>query len=134
MSIRSVSVRIIISEPCLKLPVSSIFNLFFVYLFLPIPRKAFITCVGILISTITIVTSVISNNIITIIYQDIESKGPGYTQQLMADITFHLCVNLTGWYLRYVCDINMRRGFLDKRGCIETTFRLKYEKEQEVRM
>ena len=25
----------------------------------------------------------------------------------------------------------MRRGFLDKRGCIETTFRLKYEKEQE---
>ena len=113
------------------MPVSSIFNLFFVYLFLPIPRKAFITCVGILISTITIVTSVISNNIITINYQDFESDGPGYTQQLMADITFHLCVNLTGWYLRYVCDINMRRGFLDKRVCIETTFRLDYEKQQE---
>ena len=28
--------------------------------------------------------------------------------------------------------INMRRGFLDKRSCIETTFKLKYEKEQEV--
>ena len=26
----------------------------------------------------------------------------------------------------------MRRGFLDKRSCIETTFKLKYEKEQEV--
>ena len=84
-----------------------------------------------MISTITIVTSVISTNIITINYQDFESDGPGYTQQLLADITFHLCVNLTGWYLRYVCDINMRRGFLDKRGCIETTFRLKFEKEQE---
>ena len=45
---------------------------------------------------------------------------------------FHICVNLIGWYMRYVGDINMRRGFLDKRGCIETTFRLKYEKEQEV--
>ena len=118
----------------LQLPVSSIFNLFFVYLFLPIPRKAFITCVGILISTITIVTSVISKNIITVNYQDFESDGPGYTKQLMADIIFHLCVNVTGWYLRYVCDINMRRGFLDKRGCIETTFRLKFEKEQEVRI
>jgi hypothetical protein len=32
-----------------------------------------------------------------------------------------------------VGDINMRRGFLDKRGCIETTFRLKHEKDKEVR-
>ena len=31
-----------------------------------------------------------------------------------------------------VSEINMRRGFLDKRSCIETTFKLKYEKEQEV--
>ena len=53
-------------------------------------------------------------------------------QQLAADVVFHICVNLIGWYMRYVGDINMRRGFLDKRGCIETTFRLKYEKEQEV--
>jgi hypothetical protein len=36
-------------------------------------------------------------------------------------------------YSRYVGDINMRRGFLDKRGCIETTFRLKHEKDKEVR-
>ena len=116
------------------MPVSSIFNLFFVYLFLPIPRKAFICCIGILVSTITIVTSVISNYYINERFNgDVESEGTGYAQQLMADIMFHLCVNLTGWYLRYVCDINMRRGFLDKRGCIETTFRLKYEKEQEVR-
>ena len=35
-------------------------------------------------------------------------------------------------YSRYVGDINMRRGFLDKRGCIETTFRLKHEKDKEV--
>ena len=51
---------------------------------------------------------------------------------MAADVVFHVCVNMIGWYVRYVGDINMRRGFLDKRGCIETTFRLKYEKEQEV--
>ena len=53
-------------------------------------------------------------------------------QQLGADIVFHICVNMIGWYIRYVGDINMRRGFLDKRTCIESTFRLTYEKEQEV--
>ena len=117
------------------MPVSSIFNLFFVYLFLPIPRKAVIVCIGMLVSTLTVVTTIISNYKINDLYKymDLDSEGAGYAQQLMADIIFHLCVNLTGWYLRYVSDINMRRGFLDKRGCIETTFRLKYEKEQEVR-
>ena len=50
---------------------------------------------------------------------------------LSSDIIFHTCINIVGWLLRYVSDINMRRGFLDKRGCIETTFRLKFEKEQE---
>ena len=44
---------------------------------------------------------------------------------------YHLIVNLIGWFMRYVVDINMRRGFLDKRVCIETTFRLDYEKQQE---
>ena len=63
-------------------------------------------------STITIVTSVISNYYINDKFENVESEGTGYAQQLMADIMFHLCVNLTGWYLRYVCDINMRRGFL----------------------
>ncbi len=47
-------------------------------------------------------------------------------------MVFYASLNFIGLYVRYVGEINMRRGFLDKRGCIETTFKLKYEKEQEV--
>ena len=52
--------------------------------------------------------------------------------QFGADLVFFLSLNLIGFYVKYVSEINMRRGFLDKRSCIETTFKLKYEKEQEV--
>ena len=51
--------------------------------------------------------------------------------QVCADVIFYLALNFVGLYIRYVGEIFMRRGFLDKRDCIETTFKLKYEKEQE---
>ena len=51
--------------------------------------------------------------------------------QVCAEIIFYVTLNFIGVYVRYVGEIFMRRGFLDKRGCIETTFKLKYEKEQE---
>ena len=51
--------------------------------------------------------------------------------QICAEIIFYATLNFIGVYVRYVGEIFMRRGFLDKRGCIETTFKLKYEKEQE---
>ena len=51
--------------------------------------------------------------------------------QVCAEILFYVTLNFIGLYVRYVGEIFMRRGFLDKRGCIETTFKLKYEKEQE---
>ena len=52
--------------------------------------------------------------------------------QFMTDIVFYASLNFVGFYLRFVNEINMRRGFLNKRNSIETTFKLKYEKEQEV--
>ena len=52
--------------------------------------------------------------------------------QFGADLVFYMSLNGIGFYIKYVSEINMRRGFLDKRSCIETTFKLKYEKEQEV--
>jgi hypothetical protein len=58
-------------------------------------------------------------------------SGP-FLKQLFADIVFYASLNFVGFYVRYVGEINMRRGFLDKRGCIDATFKLKYEKEQEV--
>lgn len=58
--------------------------------------------------------------------------GIEVVRQAAADAVYYITLNLIGFYVRYVGEINMRRGFLDKRGCIETTFKLKYEKEQEV--
>ena len=52
-------------------------------------------------------------------------------KEICAEIVFYITLNFIGAYIRYVGEIFMRRGFLDKRGCIETTFKLKYEKEQE---
>ena len=83
---------------------------------------------------LTVCTSATSNYIINQkneYWAEEDWTGTNYWQQLGADIIFHTCINIVGWLLRYVSDINMRRGFLDKRGCIETTFRLKFEKEQE---
>ena len=118
-----------------QLPVSSIFNVFFVYLFLPISRKGVTLCIGMSVSVLTVCTSATSNYVINDKFTSGSNSDDvidtNYFQQLGADIIFHVCVNIIGFYLRYVSDINMRRGFLDKRGCIETTFRLKYEKEQE---
>ena len=90
--------------------------------------------IGLCISVLTVCTSATSNHIINNkleAWEESDWAGTNYYQQLGADIIFHACVNLVGWLLRYVSDINMRRGFLDKRGCIETTFRLKFEKKQE---
>ncbi len=64
---------------------------------------------------------------------DPEDRGQ-LAAQVLADLVFYASLNFVGFYIRYVGEINMRRGFLDKRSCIETTFKLKYEKEQEVRL
>ena len=136
--------RITSNNTFLQLPVSSLFNLINVYLFLPISRKDVAVCIGMTISVITISATAISevnHSLLAItsssIFQYFITSASGehvayIGQQLGADIVFHVCVNMIGWYIRYVGDINMRRGFLDKRTCIEQTFRLTYEKEQEV--
>ena len=59
-------------------------------------------------------------------------EGDEIAVQLFADLVFYASLNFVGFYIRYVGEINMRRGFLDKRSCIETTFKLKYEKDKEV--
>ena len=102
--------------------------------FWPTIRKGVTFSIGVCISVLTVCTSATSNYIINSkleAWEESDWSGTNYYQQLGADIIFHACINLVGWLLRYVSDINMRRGFLDKRGCIETTFRLKFEKKQE---
>jgi len=42
-------------------------------------------------------------------------------------------VNGVGFYFRLVSEVILRRTFLDRRACMESTYKLNYEKEQEVR-
>lgn len=41
-------------------------------------------------------------------------------------------MNALGLYFRFVNEVVIRRTFLDRRACVESTLKLNYEKEQEV--
>lgn len=108
-----------------KIPIISLYNLLAIYLFLPIPKKAVALAFGIGVSVICIIL------FLSIELATGHDDTVNFVYQLLADIVFYVSLNFIGFYMRYVGEINMRRGFLDKRGCIETTFKLKYEREQE---
>ena len=105
-----------------KVPVLSLYNHLIIYLFLPIPKKGVALIFGFGCTLVCMV-----------LYAVFEPKAPlsAFVAQFFADLIFLSSLNLIGFYLRYVGEINLRHGFLDKRGCIDATFKLKYEKEQE---
>lgn len=51
----------------------------------------------------------------------------------MANVAFYLAANLSGVFTKVLNEITLRRAFLDRRNCIDTTIRFEYEKSQEVR-
>lgn len=55
-----------------------------------------------------------------------------FFNQLGSDAIFLFCVNILGLYFRFVNEVVIRRTFLDRRACVESTLKLNYEKEQEV--
>lgn len=52
--------------------------------------------------------------------------------QIMADIVFFLSANLIGIFTKCLHEITLRRTFLERRKCIDTTIRCEYEKSREV--
>lgn len=112
------------TEPVSKTPLLSLYNHLVIYLFLPISRKDVTVAFGVLTSLVCVFLFLGIE-----ISQD-HLEGSQIATQVMADLVFYASLNFVGFYVRYVGEINMRRGFLDKRGCIETTFKLKHEKEQ----
>lgn len=51
---------------------------------------------------------------------------------MASDAVYLICINGLGLYFRFMDEILKRRTFLDRRACVETNLKLKYEKEQEV--
>lgn len=130
-------------------PVLSLYNHLVIYLFLPIAKKSVALVFGAVCSLICMIlfVAVELSLVHTIHFYSLFARANKATylqreedewnawqiaQQCLADLVFYISLNFVGFYVRYVNEINMRRGFLDKRSCIETTFKLKYEKEQEV--
>ena len=53
---------------------------------------------------------------------------------IAADGVFYLTANAVGIFTKCLNEVTLRRAFLDKRKCIETTIKLEYEKNQEEQL
>ncbi|XP_014467861.1 PREDICTED: adenylate cyclase type 2-like isoform X2 [Dinoponera quadriceps] len=57
-----------------------------------------------------------------------------YGTKIIADTIYFVCVNGLGLYFRFMNEVVIRRSFLDRRKCVESTLRLNYEKDQEEQL
>ncbi|CAK9829019.1 Adenylyl cyclase X E [Anthophora retusa] len=57
-----------------------------------------------------------------------------YTTKIITDTIYFACVNGLGLYFRFMNEVVIRRSFLDRRKCVESTLRLNYEKDQEEQL
>ncbi|KAK0177619.1 hypothetical protein PV328_001654 [Microctonus aethiopoides] len=57
-----------------------------------------------------------------------------YAAKLITDAIYFACVNGLGLYFRFMNEVVIRRSFLDRRKCVESTLRLNYEKDQEEQL
>ena len=53
---------------------------------------------------------------------------------IMADVAFYLTANFVGIFTKCLNETTLRRAFLDRRRCIESTIKLDYEKSQEEQL
>ncbi|KAK2578827.1 hypothetical protein KPH14_002444 [Odynerus spinipes] len=61
-------------------------------------------------------------------------NAPDYVSKIATDAIYYVCVNSLGLYFRFMNEVVIRRSFLDRRKCVESTLRLNYEKDQEEQL
>lgn len=63
-------------------------------------------------------------------------KVPGYDQyrksNIVTEVVFLVAINFFGLYYRLINELVIRRTFLDRRQCVETSLMLKYARDQEA--
>ncbi|XP_054012879.1 adenylate cyclase type 2-like isoform X2 [Hylaeus anthracinus] len=57
-----------------------------------------------------------------------------FATKIITDTIYFVCVNGLGLYFRFMNEVFIRRTFLDRRKCVESTLRLTYEKDQEEQL
>lgn len=63
-------------------------------------------------------------------------KVPGHDEHrssnIVSEVLFLMAINFFGLYYRLLSELVIRRTFLDRRQCVETSLMLKYARDQEV--
>ncbi|XP_018341490.1 PREDICTED: adenylate cyclase type 4-like isoform X3 [Trachymyrmex septentrionalis] len=91
------------------------------YVFLPITKNSHALVLGLTASMCYLATlSIITYN-----------NTSDYITKIVSDAIYFMCVNALGLYFRFMNEVVIRRSFLDRRKCVESTLRLNYEKDQE---
>ncbi|XP_020296532.1 adenylate cyclase type 2-like isoform X2 [Pseudomyrmex gracilis] len=96
------------------------------YVFLPITKNSHAFMLG--LTTTMCYLAILS----LITYRNIPRED-SITKIIMDGIYF-VCVNGLGLYFRFMNEVVIRRSFLDRRKCVESTLRLNYEKDQEEQL
>jgi len=104
---------------------SSFYTILVVYNLLPYANIWPSVLLGLLVGLIHIVVAVLVPGV---------STYSNTTPLIVSDVIYLLVVNVFGILTKCLKEITMRRAFLDRRRCIETTIKLNYEKSQEVRL
>lgn len=103
-----------------------VYLLLVVYVFLPIPYKwqavalaGFLTAGDLALSYYAIGTG------------HLDTEHRHIVTKMCVEAAILVCVNLLGIYWRFMSEVAFRRAFLDKRGSLESKFKVEAEKKQE---
>ncbi|KAK3872759.1 hypothetical protein Pcinc_022182 [Petrolisthes cinctipes] len=103
-----------------------VYLLLVVYVFLPIPRKVQVMAMALLLSGGDLALTYYTTN------RDNPTATPSdITTKLVVEAVLLVSVNLVGVYWTFMSEVAFRRAFLDKRGHLESKFKLDAEKKQE---
>ncbi|XP_017887885.1 adenylate cyclase type 2 isoform X2 [Ceratina calcarata] len=97
------------------------------YVFLPLTENLHAFMLGITATVCYLTTLTL------ISYRNTFDHSKYYTK-IITDTIYFACVNGLGLYFRFMNEIVIRRSFLDRRKCVESTLRLNYEKDQEEQL
>lgn len=103
-----------------------IYVILVVYMFLPIQRKWQVVSIAVLLTAGYLSLQYYAIN--TVFAED--TYGNRVTK-MVVNCLILICVNVVGVYWRFMSEVAFRRAFLDKRGNLESKFKLDAEKKRE---
>jgi len=97
------------------------------HVFLPFPTRIQACAATIIITSFEIIVTYISR-------RDNNCRPEYLTPYLIADIIFYASSAMIGFQITFLLEIAIRRTFLNHKYCIQSTYKLNYEKEQQEQL